>query len=65
VAVVQRQVDSLTAFGQITRDGLELAGGSGGGAARIRAAHDVFLWLEKVFAEAPPLPSATRTKRGR
>lgn len=61
--VVQRQVASLTSLGQIMREGLELVGGSTPRGARVRAAYDVFTWLENVFADAPPLPSAGRVTR--
>ncbi|MQA87415.1 MAG: transcriptional regulator [Streptosporangiales bacterium] len=61
--VVQRQVESLTSLGEIMRDGMELVGGSQKRGARIRAAHEVFGWLDKVFANAPPLPSAGRANR--
>lgn len=58
--VVQRQVASLTSLGAILRDGLDLVGDppeNSEKAARMRAAHAVFAWLERVFADAPPLPS--------
>jgi DNA-binding MarR family transcriptional regulator len=55
--VVQRQIASLTAFGDIMRDGLGLVGRSSRRASRMRAAHEVFGWLDQVFANAPPLPS--------
>jgi hypothetical protein len=63
--VVHRQVAGLTSFGEITRDGMKLAGASTKRASRIGAAHEVFMWLEKVFADAPPPPSARRTNRER
>lgn len=55
--VVRRQIASLTAFSEITRDGLALVGASTKRGARIRAAHDIFTWMQKVFADAPPPPS--------
>lgn len=55
--VVQRQIASLAALGKILRDGTRLAGSSPG---RIAAATEVFRWMEQIFDEAPPLPSATR-----
>lgn len=60
--VVRRQIASLALFGEITRDGMELIGRSTKRAARIRAANEVFAWMAKVFADAPPPPSANRTK---
>jgi hypothetical protein len=59
--VVQRQVRSLSAFGGILRDGLELVDGEH--SSRIRTAHAVFSWLDDVFAAAPPLPSGNDTTR--
>jgi DNA-binding transcriptional regulator GbsR (MarR family) len=64
-AVVRRQAASLAALLNITRDGLELVGASTSRAARIRIAHEVFVWLDKVFADAPPPPSASRTRQER
>ncbi|MHA6793804.1 GbsR/MarR family transcriptional regulator [Pseudonocardia bannensis] len=50
--VVQRQVASLTSLGGILRDGMHLVEGPPERSARIRNAHAVFAWLEKVFADA-------------
>jgi hypothetical protein len=61
--VVRRQIASISAFGQITRDGIALVGGSAERTGRIRAAHEVFLWLERVFADAPPLAVPRRQGR--
>jgi len=58
--VVRRQIASLASFGRITRDGMALVGASSARAARIRAAYEIFAWLEQAFAAAPPLPSASR-----
>jgi hypothetical protein len=64
--VVQRQVESLTSLGGILRDGMRLVDGPPERSARIRTAHEVFAWLEKVFTDAPPLPSSdTRSGRTR
>lgn len=61
--VVQRQIASLASFGDIMRDGLTLVGRSPARSSRIRAAREVFDWMERVFADAPPLPSATRKRK--
>lgn len=61
--VVQRQVASLTSLGEIMHDGVALVGASPTRGARVRAAFDVFAWLEKVFADAPPPPSTMRTRK--
>ncbi|MEI5525673.1 transcriptional regulator [Streptomyces brasiliscabiei] len=63
--VVQRQIASLASLGQIMRDGMTLAGPSTTRGARIGAAHEVFLWMEQVFADAPPPPSAARSAKER
>lgn len=60
--VVRRQIASLALFGEITQDGMSLIGRSSKRASRLRAAHEVFAWMAKVFADAPPPPSAKRTK---
>lgn len=56
--VVRRQIASLTSLGRILDDGLDLVAGSAEQTARIRVAHEVFTWLDKIFAQAPPLPGA-------
>ena len=61
--VVRRQIASLTSFGDIVRDGLTITGRSMRRSSRIRAAHEVFSWMERVFADAPPLPSATQPRK--
>ena len=61
--VVQRQIASLASFGDILRDGLTLTGRTARRGSRLRAAHEVFRWMQNVFADAPPLPSATRNRK--
>jgi len=61
--VVRRQIASLASFGDILRDGLTVTGRSARRASRLRAAQVVFRWMERVFADAPPLPSATPTRK--
>lgn len=61
--VVQRQIASLASFGDIMTDGLALVERSPERGSRIRAAREAFAWMERVFADAPPLPSATRRRR--
>jgi DNA-binding transcriptional regulator GbsR (MarR family) len=63
--VVQRQITSLTSLGEIMRDGMVLVGAAQKRGARVRSAFEVLSWLDKVFADAPPLPSARRTTRKR
>ncbi|MEV0235062.1 transcriptional regulator [Nonomuraea sp. NPDC050786] len=53
--VVRRQIDSITSFLDITRDGVELVGLDDERASRIRQAHATFEWMAKVFDNAPPL----------
>lgn len=54
--VIQRKLDSLGAFGEIADEGLELAGGSGPHAERIRAAQQALTWLRDIAARNPPKP---------
>ncbi|MBB5916759.1 DNA-binding transcriptional ArsR family regulator [Nocardia transvalensis] len=54
--VVQRQIDALASFRDITTDGMALVGPDAGRASRLRAAHDVFTWMAEVFAQAPRPP---------
>lgn len=61
--VVQRQIASLAALGQILHDGTPLAGSSPGRGGRMAAAGEVFRWMREVFDNAPPLPSTTRAAK--
>jgi DNA-binding MarR family transcriptional regulator len=56
-AVVRRQIASVAALGEITRDGLVVIGSDGRRAARLRGAQAVVDWMVRVFDEAPTLPS--------
>jgi DNA-binding MarR family transcriptional regulator len=53
--VVRRQVEAMTAFLDLSRDGIDLAGPGNDG--RVRQAHRTFEWMAKAFAAAPPLGS--------
>ncbi|MEV6866096.1 transcriptional regulator [Streptosporangium subroseum] len=55
--VVRRQISTLTAFRDITGDGMAMLGADSGRAARIREAQEIFDWMAKVFDDAPPPPS--------
>lgn len=59
--MVQKQAESVAEFTEIARDGMALVGASTERAARIRGAHEVFGWLQKVFADAPPPPGVSGT----
>jgi len=61
--VVQRQVASLAALGKILRDGTPFAGSSPDRGGRLAAANGVFRWMQQVFDDAPPLPSAARAAK--
>jgi DNA-binding MarR family transcriptional regulator len=61
--VVRRQIASLSSLGDIMRDGLTLTGRSARRSTRVRTAHEVFRWLDQVFADAPALPGTTKKKR--
>lgn len=60
--VVRRQIDTMASYLEIAEDGMELVGPDTPRAARVRDAHDVFAWMAKVFADAPPLPSRQRDR---
>jgi DNA-binding MarR family transcriptional regulator len=47
---VEHKLASLAAFRDIAADGLDLVGADSERAGRIRAAHDTFDWLGKLFA---------------
>lgn len=51
--VIQRKLDSLSAFGEIADEGLDLVGGEGLRTERIKAAHDSLTWLQKLAARHP------------
>jgi hypothetical protein len=55
---LRRRIASMASFREVTRDGLALLGADKARAARIKAADDVYAWAEKIFAAAPPCPSA-------
>ncbi|WP_326825983.1 GbsR/MarR family transcriptional regulator [Streptosporangium sp. NBC_01756] len=55
--VVRRQIATLTAFRDITGDGIAMLGTNSGRTARIREAQKIFEWMAKVFDDAPPPPS--------
>ncbi|MEY9211383.1 helix-turn-helix transcriptional regulator [Thermobifida halotolerans] len=60
--VVQRQVASIRSYLEVTEDGLNLVGPDSERAARIREAHEVFSWMARVFADAPPPPPPGRKR---
>lgn len=51
--VIQRKLESLSAFGEIAGEGLDIAGGEGHRAERIQAAHDSLTWLQDLAARHP------------
>lgn len=59
--MLRKQAESVAEFTDITRDGMALVGESSARAERIRHAHEVFDWLAKVFADAPPPPGISDT----
>ena len=58
--MLRRRIANMASFRAITRDGLALLGSNTPRASRIQAADEVYEWAEKVFADAPPCPSANR-----
>ncbi|MET7461760.1 transcriptional regulator [Nonomuraea sp. NPDC005501] len=51
--VVRRRVAGLAAFREITAAGMEVAGSDPARTGRLRAAHEVFDWMDKAFASMP------------
>ncbi|MEU4512345.1 transcriptional regulator [Nonomuraea wenchangensis] len=51
--VIQRKLDSLSAFGEIADEGLDIVGGEGHRTERIKAAHDSLTWLQNLAARHP------------
>ena len=58
--VIQRRIASMMSFGELTQDAIDLLGPDNPRAARVRAAHDFFEWMAKLFASSPGPPSAKR-----
>ncbi|HMQ32834.1 MAG TPA: hypothetical protein PKD53_19040 [Chloroflexaceae bacterium] len=58
--LVRQRIAGLAAFCQITDAGMVLVGPDSARAERIRAAHDTFAWMARVFADAPPMPPRER-----
>jgi hypothetical protein len=57
--MVRQQVASMGQLREILAGGAELAGPADRG-QRLREATEVFDWLERVFADAPPMPRAKK-----
>ncbi|PZG04955.1 GbsR/MarR family transcriptional regulator [Nonomuraea aridisoli] len=53
-AVVRHQVNGITSFLDVTRDGLDLVGPDDERSDRIRQAQATFEWMAKLFDNAPP-----------
>ncbi|MDF5755178.1 transcriptional regulator [Spongiactinospora sp. TRM90649] len=53
--VIHRQIAGITAFLDITEQGLDMVGQAGERATRIRQAHAAFEWMAAVFDQAPAL----------
>jgi DNA-binding transcriptional regulator GbsR (MarR family) len=51
--VIQRKLESLSAFGEIADEGLDIAGGERHRTERIKAAHDSLTWLQNLAARHP------------
>ncbi|GAA3161999.1 transcriptional regulator [Nonomuraea salmonea] len=51
--VIQRKLESLSAFGEIADEGLAIAGGDERRAERIKAAHDSLTWLQDLATRHP------------
>ncbi|TQS20967.1 GbsR/MarR family transcriptional regulator [Microbispora sp. KK1-11] len=51
--VIQRKLESLSAFGEIADEGLDIVGGEGHRTERIKAAHDSLTWLQGLATRHP------------
>lgn len=60
--LVRQRIASLASFCEITSAGMNLVGPESPRASRIRAAHETFDWMARVFADAPPMPSRKRPR---
>jgi hypothetical protein len=62
--LVRRRVASMISFSQITEQGMALVGPDSPRAARLRAAHEVFVWMAELMSRSPP-PRAGRAGKRR
>jgi len=61
--IVRRKFASLASFREIARDGMDLVGTDSARAARLRAAHEIYGWLEELLSNAgEPPPSRRRNE---
>ncbi|GAA4368395.1 siderophore transport transcriptional regulator MmpR5 [Actinomadura verrucosospora] len=51
--VIQRKLESLSAFGEIADEGIDIAGGERHRTERIKAAHESLTWLQNLAARHP------------
>ncbi|GAB3430966.1 GbsR/MarR family transcriptional regulator [Flindersiella endophytica] len=59
--MIRQQIESMGELREILAGGADLAGPAERG-RRLREATEVFGWLERVFADAPPMPRTTSEK---
>ncbi len=52
--VIRQRIASMASFCAITEDAMRLLGPGNPRAGRVRAAHDMFQWMEHLLASAPP-----------
>lgn len=60
--LVRQRIAGLASFCELTDAGMRLVGSDSARATRIRAAHETFEWMARIFADAPPLSSRTRSQ---
>jgi DNA-binding MarR family transcriptional regulator len=56
--VIRRRMEGMASFREIAQDAIELLGGDGDRARRVRVARAVFQWFVEVLAAAAPVPQA-------
>jgi DNA-binding transcriptional regulator GbsR (MarR family) len=58
--IVRRKFASLASFREIARDGMDLVGTDSARGARLRAAHEIYGWLEELLSNAAEPPPSRR-----
>jgi DNA-binding transcriptional regulator GbsR (MarR family) len=58
--IVRRKFASLASFREIARDGMDLLGTDSARGARLRAAHEIYGWLEELLSNAAEPPPSRR-----
>ncbi len=60
--MIRRRLESIAAFREVTREGMDLVGAKSPRASRIRAAHEIYEWAAAIFNNAPGPMSTKQTE---